>query len=695
MKKLVLLLAIAGISTVSFGQIDRSVRPKAGAAPEIQIKDPQVFTLNNGLKVILSENHKLPTVSVYFNSPSDYSLEGNKAGTASLMGELILSGTEKRTKDQFDNEKDFIGLSVYSSAKQLYMHTLKKHLPKATDLFTDALYNASFPQSEIDRVKTKYESDLLAGKSNPSFIGQNVVKKVIYGEEHPNGEILTEETLKNITRNDVVSAFKRMFTPTKGYLTIVGDMTLAEAKEYAEKNFGNWKGAQPFTASYTTPKNTQGNRVIFVNKRGAVQSKIIVAFPLDIKKGDANDLTFNVANQILGGSGFGTRFMQNLREDKAFTYGAYSQYKTDEYGSYFAGSGDFRNAVTDSAITEFIYELNRITESNVTADELSQTKAMMTGRFARSLQDAGTYADFAYNIFKYGLPEDYYKTYLKKLEAVSEENILDASQKFINPKKLLIIVIGSEEVLDKIKPFDADGNIEKLDAFGDKVKEIRPADITKEQLIEKYILLNTNSKTIAEAQKKLKKIKTMEQEIAMTTPQVPMPLTMKQYFQAPNKSAMSLEVQGMLVQRQYFDGKTGGQFVMQQGTKDLTPEEIDEKKKSVGLVEELNYAANGVKYELIGIENMNGADYYVIKRETSKGESFDYFNSNGQKEKTVSIVTVGDETTEVTNTYADYKDVEGIKFPYKTSMIMGEMGFNGEVKSIKVNQKIDGKVFLK
>lgn len=125
MKKLFLILAIAGISTVSFGQLDRSIRPVAGAAPEIQIKDPQVFTLTNGLKVILSENHKLPTVAVYYNSPSEYALEGEKAGTAKLMGELILAGTEKRTKDQFDNEKDFIGLSIYSSPKQLYIQTLK------------------------------------------------------------------------------------------------------------------------------------------------------------------------------------------------------------------------------------------------------------------------------------------------------------------------------------------------------------------------------------------------------------------------------------------------------------------------------------------------------------------------------------------------------------------------------------------
>lgn len=695
MKKIVLLLAIAGISTMTFGQIDRSVRPNPAPAPDLQIKDPQVFTLDNGLKVILSENHKLPTVSVYYNSPSDYALEGNKAGTSTLMGELILAGTEKRTKDQFDNEKDFIGLSIGASAKKMSMHTLKKHLVKATDLFTDALYGASFPQAELDRVKKKYESDLLAGKSSPEFIGQNVMKKVIYGNEHPNGEVLTEETLKNISREDIVAAYKRMYTPSKGYLTIVGDMTLAEAKEYATKNFGSWKGEAPFIANYKAPKNTQGNRVIFVNKRGAVQSKILVAFPLDIKKGDDNDLTFNVTNQILGGSGFGTRFMQNLREDKAYTYGAYSQYRVDEYGSFFAGTGDFRNAVTDSAITQFLYELNRITEGVVTADELSQTKAMMTGRFARSLQDAGTYADFAYNIFKYNLPEDYYKTYLKKLEAISEENILDAAQKFIHPKKNIIIVIGNEEVLEKIKVFDADGMIEKLDAFGDPVKDIRPADITKEQLMERYVLLNTNSKSIAEAQKKLKKIKTVQQEISMQTPQVPMPLTMKQYYAAPNKSAMSIEVQGMTIQRQYFDGKKGGQFVMQMGETELTAEEIEEKKKSAGLFDELNYSKNGVNYEMVGIENQNNEDFYVIKRTSSKAESFDYYAMNGQKAKTVSIITADGKTTEVTNTFGDYKEVSGILFPHKTSMITGEMGLNGTVKAVTVNGKIDGKVFVK
>lgn len=700
MKKLVLTLAIAGISMISFGQVDRSIRPKAGPAPELQIKDPQVFTLNNGLKVILSENHKLPTVAIYYNSPSDYVLEGEKAGTADLLGELMLAGTKERSKDQFDKEKDFIGLTIFASANQLYIQTLKKHLDKATELFTDALYNPTFPQDEIDRVKKKKESELTAGKSDPGFMASNVTKKLIYGENNPLGEIMTEATLENITRDDFVATYKRMFTPKGGYLTIVGDMTLAEAKAYAEKNFANWTGAEPYKASYTTVANTQGNRVIFVNKRGAVQSKIMIAYPLDIKKGDKNDLDFSVTNIILGGHGFAGRFMQNLREDKAYTYGAYSNVTVGEYGSYFVASGDFRNDVTDSAITQFIYEFNRITDELVTDAELEETKAMMTGNFARSLQSASTFASFAHNIFKYNLPEDYYKTYLKRLDAVTKEDVLDAAQKFINPKKLMIIVVGNEDILDRLKAFDADGNIEKMDAYGDPVKEMKPADITKEQLIEKYVLLNTKSSTMAEAQKKLKKVKSMKTVTELTTPQVPMPITLTQFYAKPNKTGMTMEIQGMTMQKTYFDGKKGGQFVMQQGSKEMTAEEVAEAKSNVGILAEANYFTNGTDYELLGIENQNGADYYVIKRTSSKGETYDYYDMDGQKWKSTSIVTAKnekgeDETQEITNTFGDFKEVNGFIFAHKMSMNIGPMSLSGVVKSIELNGKIDKSVFVK
>lgn len=700
MKKLILTFAIAGMTMLTFGQVDRSIRPKAGPAPELQIKDPVVFTLDNGLKVILSENHKLPTVAVYYDSPSDDILENQKAGTSSLMGELLLSGTETKNKDQFDNEKDFIGLTIFGSSDQLYIQTLKKHLGKATELFTDALFHPAFPQSEIDRIKKKKESELTAGKSDPGFMATNVTKKLIYGENNPMGEIMTEETLNNITRDDIVATYKRMFTPKDGYLTIVGDMTVDEAKEYAKKHFSAWKGGEPFKATYTTLKNTQGNRVVFVNKRGAVQSKIMIAFPLEIKKGDQNDLPFNVTNTILGGHGFAGRFMQNLREDKAYTYGAYSNVNIGEYGSYFVASGDFRNDVTDSAITQFIYEFNRITDSLVKDSELEETKAMMTGNFARSLQNASTFASFAHNIFKYNLPADYYKTYLKRLDAVTKDDVLAEAQKFINPKKLLIIVVGSEDVLSKIKTFDADGNVEKLDAYGNPVKDIKPADITKEQLFEKYVLLNTNSKTLAEAQKKLSKVKTMVTVAELTTSQVPMPITLTRYYAKPNKSGMTMEIQGMVMQKSYFDGKKGGQFVMQQGNKDMTAEEVEEAKKDLGIMSELNYITDNKDIELLGIENNNGADYYVTKQVTPKSETYNYYDMNGQKWKT-NIITSEEnekgekESQEITNTYGDFKEVNGLKFPHKISMNVGPMTLSGVVKTITINGKVDKKVFVK
>lgn len=700
MKKIIFILAVAGFCASSFGQLDRSIRPTAGPAPVLQIKDPQVFTLDNGLKVILSENHKLPTVAVYYNSPSDLALENSQAGTGDMMGDLLLSGTKNRDKDTFDKEKDFIALTISASANGLYIQTLKKNLDKAADLFTDVLFNPAFPQSEIDRLKKQYASNLIAGKSSADVIGRNVTSKLIYGSNNPQGEIMTEATLENINRDGIIDAYQRMFTPNGGYLTIVGDMTLAEAKDFAHKNFDSWKGQAPYKATYTTINSTDGNRVIFVNKKGAVQSKIIIAIPLDIKKGDANEMQFNVTNQILGAPGFAGRFMQNLREKKAYTYGAYSHFNVSKYGSYFAASGDFRNEVTDSAITQFIYELDRIGNSDVTTDELKEAKEMMTGQFARSLQNASTFASFAYNIYRYNLPSDYYKTYLQRLNSVSAEDVLSEAQKFINPKKLLIIVVGNEDVVNKLKQFDADGVIEKLDAYGEPIKEMKPADITKEQLMDKYILLNTKSTSMKEALKKIKKVKSMQQEVEMTSAQIPMPMTFKQYFQAPNKTASTLEIQGMLIQRQYFNGKTGGQFAMQQGDKEMTADEIKEAQKDNGLFPEANYIKNNVQFELIGIENQNGKDYYVVKRDNPKGETYDYYGMDGQKVKSTSIIKAKDEngeeqTHEMTNTFDDYRDVNGFMMPYKLNILIGPMSMDGTVKSIKLNEKIDKKVFEK
>jgi zinc protease len=694
MKKNILVAGILFSSLFSVAQVDRSERPTAGTAPQININDSEVFTTSNGITVILSENHKLPKVSIRLVTGSDPMQEGPKAGLSTVAGQLIMSGTAKRSKDQLDNEIDYIGASLSADATSLSLSCLTKHLPKGLDLMTDVLYNANFPQSEFERIIKQNESGLLSAKSSPDQMANNAVRKINFPNGHPYGEIMTEKSLASITKADVENYFKKVFTPDGAYLVIVGDITKAQATELVEKHFTAWKGDKKYKANLGDGAFGKGNRVIFVKKPGAVQSLVTITFPVKMKPGEANQIPLTVTNGILGGGGFGTRMMQNLREDKAYTYGCYSRIEFTDNGSWFTVSGNFRNEVTDSAITQILFELDRITNEYVKDDELNLTKSSMAGGFARSLESPSTIARFALNIIQNNLPKDYYKTYLKKLAAVDKEAVLLMAQTYLTAKNCNIIVVGNEEILEKLKQFDADGKIELVDAFGNPVQDMKKADISKEDLIEKYILTNTLSSNMKEAQKKIAKVKSVKQVMELKTQQVPAALTMTSYFVAPNKESMKLEMQGMLLQKQYFDGKTGGSMNMQTGKKDLTAEEIEKKQKGGGLFPEMNFAKNGINHELLGIENQNGTDMYVLKIVEGENTTFEYFDTkNFQKLKTVSIAKQDGQVVETSRTYSDYKEVKGLLFPHSNTLMMGEIGLNGKTISIEINGKVDAGAF--
>lgn len=224
-----------------------------------------------------------------------------------------------------------------------------------------------------------------------------------------------------------------------------------------------------------------------------------------MKTGDVNQLPSTVLNGILGGGGFGTRLMQNLREDKAYTYGCYSAMNITENGSWMSAGGNFRNAVTDSAITQILKEFELITTELVKDDEINLTKSSQAGGFARSLESPSTIARFALNTIKYKLPKDYYQNYLQRLEAVNKDDILNMAKSYFTSTNCNIIVVGNEEILDKLKKFDSDGKVTILDEFGNPFKEMVKADITKEQLITNYLLAVTKSSSMKELTKKLKK----------------------------------------------------------------------------------------------------------------------------------------------------------------------------------------------
>jgi zinc protease len=699
MKKIIIALAAGLFVLPTFAQLDRSAAPKPGPAPQINIPEPGVFELDNGLKVIVSSNHKQPKVSFNLVFTSDPALEGNKAGLSDMVGELIMSGTSKRSKDQLDREKDFIGASLSAGSNSIFLSTLTKHMDKGLELMLDILHNANFPVDEFDRVKKQYESNILSVKTNPNAMASNAEAKSVF-PNHPFGEVMTEATLANIRRDDIVNYYKQRFIPAGTYLVIVGDITLDKAKALANTHFGNWEGGVPFEASYSKAKVSPNNRVIFVEKPGAVQSVINIAFAMDITPGHEDVIKLNVLNKLFGGGGFGTRLMQNLREDKAWTYGAYSAVNINREGSWFSASGSFRNDVTDSAIYEFMYEFDRIVKEFVTDEELELNKASMAGSFARSLESPRTIANFAISIFRNKLPADYYQTYLQQLAAVTKEDILEVAKKYITPQNLNIIVVGSPEVLDRIARFDSDGVIEKLDAFGDVAvdKVYEPTKISGDEVLTNYMLAVTRAKNMKGANKTLAKVKTMEETMTLTTQQMPVAFTYKRFFEAPNKQATSLVVMGMKVQQDFFDGERGGAKTMNQtggfDDKLFTAEEVKERQLNSVLFVETNLLNKSIPYELLGIDEVKGKKYYVIRYELGKSTSTSYYNVDTfMKEYEDGFAKTDEGAVSSSLTYSDFKAVNGILFPHKVIRMVESMALDGTVDEIKINGKIDPSVF--
>jgi predicted Zn-dependent peptidase len=241
------------------------------------------------------------------------------------------------------------------------------------------------------------------------------------------------------------------------YLVIVGDISPEEAKTQAQKYFGTWAKGNVVGVKYKTPAEPSANQVAFVPVPGAVQSVIDVTYPIQLKPGTQEAITANVLNNILGGSGFQARLMQNLREDKAYTYGAYSSIDADEFVGSFSAGASVRNEVTDSSIVQFLYEMERMVNEPVADSTLSVVKNIMTGSFARSLERPQTIANFAYNIEKYGLPKDYYETYLQKLNAITAADVQALAKKIIRPKNCYITVVGNKEIAEKLNVFAASG----------------------------------------------------------------------------------------------------------------------------------------------------------------------------------------------------------------------------------------------
>lgn len=692
MRKLALIINLFFIfAVVAQAQEDfRKNSPKPGPAPKIELGTYEQFDLPNGLKVIVVENHKLPRVSfqVFVDVPP--LKEGDHAGAADMAGQLLKTGTKTKTKAQIDEAVDFIGASLGTSASGVSGACLTKHKDKLLELMTDVLFNPSFPEEEFSKLKEQTISGLAFGKDDPNTIAGNVAQVLRFGKNHPYGELTTETTVENIKLEDCKNFYNAYFKPNISYFVVVGDIKPADAKKIAEKYFGKWQRAEVAKETFAKPAKPQEVKVDFVNKTGAVQSVLNVTYPVELVPGSPEVLPASVVSTLFGGSSLSSRLNQNIREDKGYTYGAYATLSPSKEIGYFNASASVRNEVTDSAMVEFLYEMRRIGEEKVSEKELMGIKNVMTGNFARSLEQPGTIAQFALNTVRYKLPQDYYATYLERLSKVTADDVMAMAKKYITPDKAHILVVGNKDaVAEKLVRFDSDGKIDYYDNYGNKIEiksGVIPAGMTAEKVVEKYI----------EAIGGKDKLQTVQDiSMKMTTSVQGMSLETVLQQKAPNKYAMSVMMNGMAMQEQKYDGTNAAVSQMGQ-TQKLEGEQLESMKQQSILFAETKYKELGYKLTLKGVEQIEGKNAYQVEIETPNGDKVTEFYDieTGYKIRSVSVVDNGGNTATIVNDFGDYKEVDGIKFPH-TMTITGAapVPLNSKVTSIEINKGIADSVF--
>ena len=468
LKTLVLFFCLAAVHLAAF---DRSIMPSAGPQPTIQLGDLQSFQLENGLKVYVVENHKIPTVyaSLSLDNVPDY--EGKLKGVSSLTSALLGNSTQNMTKQDLHQELDFMGASLSVSTNGGYVSSLTRFFPRVLELLAESLFAPRFEEIEFNDEKHKLLDSIKSNQKNISVIANRVKNKLSYGKKHPFGEFLTEKTVATVTLNDVKSYYQNSVVPNNAYLVIVGDVDFNDIKQQVTTLFLSWKrGVEP-SKKLPKVKNIKQTQIILVDMPTAVQTELYITQSSNFTMANPDYFPMMLANHILGGSSTARLFM-NLREDKGYTYGSYSKLSANRYKALFSASASVRNEVTAAALTEMINEIHTIVETYVTEDELAAAKEKFIGRFIMSTEKPSTVARFALTIQKEQLPENFFETYIQQVERVTIADIAQVIKKYIITQQLRVFVTGKkEEIYPLLKQLPY--SIVEVDTFGNKVKTLK------------------------------------------------------------------------------------------------------------------------------------------------------------------------------------------------------------------------------
>jgi zinc protease len=454
----------------------RKEAPKPGPEPTLHLPSPKTFALSNGVKVFLIEEHALPVMSASLvtmaggeDNPKD------KPGLAGFTARLLTEGTTSRSSTQLANDVAQIGAGLNSSASMdsagASVSALSNNTGPALELLSDVVLHPAFKDEEVERIRKQRLVAIIQEGDSPIAATLRVGAKALYGDQ-PYGyqPVGTTESVKATTRADLAGFWAEHYGPKNAALILAGDLSEAEAKRVAEKYFGTWTGtAAASSSTVPAPPAPPTRKIVIVDKPGSPQTTLIT-FGLGVPRNTPDYPAITEMNSILGGL-FSSRINMNLREKNGFTYGAFSGFFFYRGGGPAFAGAQVRTDVTAPALRELFSELNRIHTDPATPDELKLAKDNALRSLPGDFETVGNETGLMFQLFVYGLPNDYFQKLPAQFEAVTPEAVAKAAQDYIHPENLIVLAVGDRA---KIQP-DLEklnlGPIELRDESGDLVKK--------------------------------------------------------------------------------------------------------------------------------------------------------------------------------------------------------------------------------
>src|SRR5688572_9721336 len=470
------LFALAGLSSFSEAQtFDRSKPPTLGPPPKVSLPPIVTRELPNGLKLMIVEHHELPVADFILVVESGGTIDPTgKTGLANLAAAMLTEGTTTRTSLEISDQAAFLGVGLNASsswdATTVSLRTPTSQLDSALALFADIALNPAFPQSEFERIRKDRLTSLIQLKDRPTAIANQAYAAILYGSRHPYGQQLigSEASVNALSVPDLQSFYRTSFVPNNATLIVVGDVTPAQVEAKIQALFGTWQRGVVPQPTFTEPPRAGTTTVYLIDKPGAPQSSFRIG-SIGVPRSTRDYFALSVLNTILGGS-FTSRLMQNLRETHGYTYGARSAFEMRRAAGPFTASAEVVREKTDSALVEFMKELNAIREA-VPAEELSKAKRYMQLGLPGDFETTQQIANALIPVAVYDLPLDYYNNYVQNIEAITPAEVQRVARQYINPSSLAIVIVGDRKSIEAGLKAVKTGPVVIRDFFGQPITQ--------------------------------------------------------------------------------------------------------------------------------------------------------------------------------------------------------------------------------